>query len=516
MDSFAIYLVKSSLCIVLFYLFYKILLSRETFFRFNRYVLLSGISICLILPFITIKTNSETIIQQSFVEIKELIIAKELQEENVLTHESIHDGLTEYQSSAKKSLMWYVGLTYILGFCLNLMFLTISIIRLISVFRLGDKVKYETYTIVKTQQKTCPFSFGTFIVIPKEDYLDDYQSILYHEIEHIKRLHSIDLIFMELIALFLWFNPAIWLLKRELEDIHEYEADNGVIQTGINATKYQLLLVKKAVGSSSYAIANSFNHSKLKKRITMMLKEKSNSWAQLKVTLLVPVAAVCLLAFARTENQMEYPLMGSEITTNPQDLQQQVTEYISEEPDSVYSCVGMETGKGSRIITTDFEEKISCENYDISVRSIFRQATIAKGITVKNQKPGFEHGAKIYIGNEISGLNLVLMFFPKTDFDFGLLAKTIENQFDKHKIENGSLYPTDSVLEKKQKQNNRSYAKEVNMVLVELIIPEMEGLNKETRDKKIEEMIYPIYQKIKSFTDLNNIELFLSCSMVKK
>jgi hypothetical protein len=106
---------------------------------------------------------------------------------------------------------------------------------------------------------------------------------------------------MELVLLFQWFNPAIWLLKREMKDIHEYQADISVLKSGIDATKYQLLLVKKAVGASSYTLANSFNHSKIKKRITMMLKIKSNKWARLKLLLLLPLGTLFIYAFAHIE-----------------------------------------------------------------------------------------------------------------------------------------------------------------------------------------------------------------------
>ena len=106
---------------------------------------------------------------------------------------------------------------------------------------------------------------------------------------------------MQIFLLVYWFNPVVWLLKRELQEVHEFEADNGVINTGIDATKYQLLLVKKAVGTRLYSMANGFNHSKLKKRITMMLKERTNRWARLKLLLAVPVMAGALYVFAQPE-----------------------------------------------------------------------------------------------------------------------------------------------------------------------------------------------------------------------
>jgi len=137
---------------------------------------------------------------------------------------------------------------------------------------------------------------------------------------------------MEVILWLHWFNPAAWLLKRELKDIHEYQADKGVLAQGIDATKYQLLLVKKAVGSSLYTLANSFNHSKIKKRITMMLKGKSNNWARLKLLLLVPVGLIVLNAFARPEvNRQLETLIQSKDKDTPPEEQQDLKEFFKTE-----------------------------------------------------------------------------------------------------------------------------------------------------------------------------------------
>ena len=118
---------------------------------------------------------------------------------------------------------------------------------------------------------------------------------------HVHNRHSIDLLISDICIIFQWFNPTSWLLKQELQNIHEYEADETVIRQGVNAKQYQLLLIKKAVGTRLYSMANSFNHSKLKKRITMMLKEKSSPWARMKYLYVLPVAAITLTAFARPE-----------------------------------------------------------------------------------------------------------------------------------------------------------------------------------------------------------------------
>ena len=150
-------------------------------------------------------------------------------------------------------------------------------------------------------QDIAPFSWMKYIVISRKDLEENGREILIHEMAHIHHRHSVDLLVADICIFFQWFNPGAWLLKQELQNIHEYEADETVINEGVNAKEYQLLLIKKAVGTRLYSMANSFNHSKLKKRITMMLKEKSNPWARLKYLYVLPLAAIAVTAFARPE-----------------------------------------------------------------------------------------------------------------------------------------------------------------------------------------------------------------------
>ena len=150
-------------------------------------------------------------------------------------------------------------------------------------------------------QEIAPFSWMKYIVISRKDLEENGREILIHEMAHIHHRHSVDLLVADICIFFQWFNPGAWLLKQELQNIHEYEADETVINEGVNAKEYQLLLIKKAVGTRLYSMANSFNHSKLKKRITMMLKEKSNPWARLKYLYVLPLAAIAVTAFARPE-----------------------------------------------------------------------------------------------------------------------------------------------------------------------------------------------------------------------
>src|ERR1035437_8970837 len=139
------------------------------------------------------------------------------------------------------------------------------------------------------------------IVVSSKDLNDNKDIILTHELAHIRLGHSWDLLATDLCILVQWFNPAAWLLRQELQTVHEFEADDKVLQKGIDAKKYQLLIIEKAVGTRLYSMANSFNHGSLKKRITMMLKEKSSPWARAKYAVVLPLAAVALLGFAQPE-----------------------------------------------------------------------------------------------------------------------------------------------------------------------------------------------------------------------
>ena len=147
-----------------------------------------------------------------------------------------------------------------------------------------------------------PFSYFSHIVINEQDYRDNPREILVHEQAHIDLHHSLDVMFWSLVALFQWWNPAAWLLGRELRQVHEYEADMAVLNQGVDVKQYQLLLIRKSVGDQLFSMANNFNYQSLKKRIRMMTMNKSSRWNTLRALAVVPVIALALLAFANTES----------------------------------------------------------------------------------------------------------------------------------------------------------------------------------------------------------------------
>ena len=294
MGVFFIYILKSSVCLVLFYLFFRLLLSKETFHRFNRMALLGVLFFSLLIPCIEVTTRHQVEVQQAVLSIEQLLLMAEL--------ETTPANVGAVQETSAISWVQIVLLVYWAG----ILFLACrNIYSLICLFRLVHSGKHEKLekgvTLVVHNQEIAPFSWMNYIVISRKDLEENGREILIHEMAHIHHRHSVDLLVADICIFFQWFNPGAWLLKQELQNVHEYEADETVINEGVNAKEYQLLLIKKAVGTRLYSMANSFNHSKLKKRITMMLKEKSNPWARLKYLYVLPLAAIAVTAFARPE-----------------------------------------------------------------------------------------------------------------------------------------------------------------------------------------------------------------------
>ena len=297
MGVFFVYMLKSSVCLAMFYLFYRMLLSKETFHRFNRIALLGVLLLSCLVPMIELTTAEASGLSQPFLELEEMVLMVRAEPEGVLTEMS--------SPFPWRALMLLVYIGGILFFVLRHLW---SLGRMVRLLRASRRETLKGgITLFVHREKAAPFSWMNMIAVSEEDLEENRNAILTHERAHIKNCHSWDLLLAEVCIFFQWFNPAAWLLKQELQTIHEYEADEWVINNGIDAKTYQLLIIKKAVGARLYSIANSFNHSSLKKRITMMIKKKSNPWARLKYLYVLPLAAVAVAAFARPEvsNQLD-------------------------------------------------------------------------------------------------------------------------------------------------------------------------------------------------------------------
>ena len=292
MGAFFVYIVKSAVCLAVFYLFYRLLLSRETFHRFNRIALLGILILSCVIPLAEVTMKEPMEVSQQLLTWEELLLVADLNQTATV------------ETAPVSAITWCEGLlmAYLLGIVFFFLRNVWSLSRMLRLIKGSTLVRRENgITLITHQKEIAPFSWMKFVVISEKDLKENGEEILTHEYAHIRKRHSIDLLIADICIFFQWFNPASWLLKQELQNIHEFEADESVILQGIDAKKYQLLLIKKAVGTRLYSMANSFNHSKLKKRITMMLKEKSSPWARMKYLYVLPVAAITLTAFAHPE-----------------------------------------------------------------------------------------------------------------------------------------------------------------------------------------------------------------------
>ena len=302
MGTFLVYILKSAACLAVFYLFYKLLMSRDTFHRFNRFALLGLLFLSTLLPLVEASVNSPAAVQETMLTLEQLLLLADIQPE----------GESMAAATPSATVLWLRAalLVYLTGIVFFIVRNLCSLARLGRLIRQGKREALDSYLpdrkeknvrLVVHDHDIAPFSWMHWIVIARKDLEENGREILIHELAHIRNRHSWDLLLADLCIFVQWFNPAAWLLKQELQNIHEYEADETVLREGVNARNYQMLLIKKAVGTRLYSMANSFNHSSLKKRITMMLKEKSNPWARAKYLYILPLAALAVTAFARPE-----------------------------------------------------------------------------------------------------------------------------------------------------------------------------------------------------------------------
>ena len=289
MGILLIYTLKSAFCLTLFYLLYKWALADETFFRLNRSLLLAFWPLALLLPAIPLLFGKEAIATVA-------LPGNELETVNTL--------MTTYDPQGKSLEQLYklwlpmACVVYLAGVIAVSAKTLIAYFRLRHLIRSGRRIEQEAFHLVLVEDELAPFSWMRHIVISEKDYRDNPKEILTHERAHIRHHHSWDLILADVFIAWQWFNPAAWLLKREMRAVHEYEADDAVLRQGVDASGYQLLLIRKAVGERLFAMANNLNQTNLKKRITMMKMKKSNPWNRVKAAIVLPLAAVSVIVFA--------------------------------------------------------------------------------------------------------------------------------------------------------------------------------------------------------------------------
>jgi len=293
MNDFVIYLIESGISLALFYSVYWIFLKKDTFFVINRLFLVSSAAFSLIIPLIHITSPA-------FINITSFIGSRPL-----LESPAVFSGVSSMPAQSL-GISDVLLLIYIWGVIFFLIRFVYQLLKVLILIRKNGIHKYNGLKVVFIDKDCSPFSFFNFVFINKSNVSgDDFQRIVAHEMVHIKQYHSIDLLILELLTIFQWFNPFVWPYKKSLKETHEYLADYAVIAQGCSAAKYQLLIFEQHVGVKLFELANNFNQSQIKRRITMMTKSKSKGLAKLKFLLMLPMLCFLILAFADSKTIRE-------------------------------------------------------------------------------------------------------------------------------------------------------------------------------------------------------------------
>lgn len=282
-----LYVIKAAITLALLYSCFFLFLSKETFHRFNRCMLVGIMLVSLVMPMFHFTTSHPTTLNEEV-----------YQMQNYIEHDTTPIIVTAQQA---QGITWIQALTwiYMAGVVLMLILTLVQATSLIRFMSSGVRhTDSQGNTVILHNNDVPPFSIFRYIVMSVKDYESCRQYILTHEQEHIRLGHTYDLLLLQGMKTLMWFNPFIWFLSRDLKAVHEYEADQAIINQGIDAKSYQQLLVMKVVGNRLQPFTNNLNHGSLKKRIVMMYQKPSNRWLMLKALCAIPVAALTINTFA--------------------------------------------------------------------------------------------------------------------------------------------------------------------------------------------------------------------------
>ena len=379
MTNFLIYDAKVAVLIIVFYMFYRLMLSRETFHRVNRVVLLLTAVASFVLPLCVI-TLHKTVRMEAV--------------------PMVSVGDLQMEVAADAGPEWWqmlLPLIFIIGVMVTLGQTLTSILKVWLLIRRSEQHPQPDGTIVCVtgNAEVSPFSWMHYIVMNRSDYEEHNAAILAHERGHIRLRHSWDLLLVDLLTALQWFNPAMWMLRQDLRAIHEYEADGEVLSQGINARQYQYLLISKASGIGGYSIANGISHSTLKNRITMMLHKKSERRSLLKLLALIPIVGLALALNART-----------------------VTDYVYDEPQQQ----PVKKGKKAGTIKVNGQDIKVVEQGDIVTMEgeVDQDQAKEEAFDVVEEMPEFPGGPKALMDYLMENVK-----YPKTAFDADIQGRVI-------------------------------------------------------------------------------------------
>ena len=306
MEEFLIYDLKVAVLIAVFYFCYRLLMERETMHRLNRIVLLSSILLSMVLPLCVITLHKTVEVEPMRLADHPEMVITDLG--TISAEESVAPSIEVNRMDIVETLFQpsVIFAVFIIGLVCRLLYIANSYRQLCRMIKDSEQHSLEDgVTLAVVDLPVAPFSWMHTIVLSRIDYEECNPSILAHERGHIRLHHSWDIVFVEVLTALQWFNPVVWLLRRDLRTVHEYEADASVLSSGSDVSQYIQLLMRKATGTKACILANGINNSVLKKRVMMIIKPKSNRWQWLRTAYLLPIIAVSLYASCETKTDYQ-------------------------------------------------------------------------------------------------------------------------------------------------------------------------------------------------------------------
>ena len=312
------YFLKINVAIAIFYVFYRLFFHKDTFFHWRRTALLCFFAVSLLYPLLNI---------QGWIKAHEPMVAMADFYATIILPEQTVTPLQESTTEWQERIMLFMKITYWSGV---LFLVTRFFIQLGSIIHLHircSKSSIQGVRIHLLEKENGPFSFFHWIFIyPQSHTESEISEIITHEETHARQYHSVDVLISELMCIFCWFNPFIWLMKREVRGNLEYMADRRVLETGHDSKSYQYHLLGLAHHKAAANLSNSFNVLPLKKRIKMMNKRRTKEIGRTKYLMFLPLAALLMIVsniemVARTTEKFAKEMMGqatAQVTPEPE------------------------------------------------------------------------------------------------------------------------------------------------------------------------------------------------------
>jgi len=305
------FLFESGISLTIFSIIYVLFLRKETFFRMNRLFLLGAVLFSVILPLLKFR-----VFEQQSVLLPEITVTPY---RNLLESVTIYgQDLSASVENAVLSVRMLIWI-YLAGVFLLLINYLIRLIRIVILIQKNQVIKSGRFSLVILENECSPFSFYNHVFVSRQlRNMEGYDRMIRHEEEHIKQGHSFDILIIELLTVFQWFNPFIWMLGHAIRENHEYLADRAVLESGTDRGYYKKLLLSQIAGGQ-LALTNNFNYSLIKNRFKMMSKIKSSKIANIKVILGVLAATAMIIVFACEHKEKSQSLDTTINTIVPKD-----------------------------------------------------------------------------------------------------------------------------------------------------------------------------------------------------